>query len=311
MERLMNDHDHDHDHDQIQDAEEVILDAEPQLTALERAADRHGVHPQALTDFVMTGELTKIPISHRPSLVFALCEYIGIDPIEQPFMILAEGKPGTAKFREVLYATRRCTSAICRTRRISREIVSSGEVTIAGHSMISVRARATMASTGRYDEATGVVPLKVMSWGEKRGQRVWSDPDPTAAANLPMKAETKAKRRAVLDLVGLGLTDESEIEGIDRAVTYAVGQEPPTDANAEPASEQTLDQRWELAVDAWSRAEVPVGVVLAMVNRASPADVTAADHDKLEAIYKGLRNGHSGAQATVDSARARVDGTEA
>jgi hypothetical protein len=41
-------------------------------------------------------------------------------------------------------------------------------------------------------------------------------------ANAIMKAETKAKRRATLDLLGLGVLDESEAESIPNATTVAL-----------------------------------------------------------------------------------------
>jgi hypothetical protein len=41
-------------------------------------------------------------------------------------------------------------------------------------------------------------------------------------ANAIMKAETKAKRRATLDLLGLGVLDESETESIPNATTVAL-----------------------------------------------------------------------------------------
>jgi hypothetical protein len=43
-----------------------------------------------------------------------------------------------------------------------------------------------------------------------------------AYANAIMKAETKAKRRATLDLLGLGVLDESEAESIPNASTVAL-----------------------------------------------------------------------------------------
>ena len=43
-----------------------------------------------------------------------------------------------------------------------------------------------------------------------------------AYANAIMKAETKAKRRATLDLLGLGVLDESEADSIPNATTVAI-----------------------------------------------------------------------------------------
>ena len=57
---------------------------------------------------------------------------------------------------------------------------------------------AEAATRGPHPRVTGIVNIKGLS-GE-------------ALANAVMKAETKAKRRATLSLVGLGFLDESEVE---------------------------------------------------------------------------------------------------
>jgi len=211
--------------------DESIIDAE--IVTIDDAAGHHGIDPRVMREFVMTGDLSAIAKQDRPGLVMALCRYIGVDPIERPFSVFKDGK------REVLYANRACTSALCRVRRISREVIAVEEKTIAGQLVIFAKARATMLSTGRYDESTGVVPVMVDDkvWDEQARRKVskgWRMPDPNEAANLPMKAETKAKRRAVLDLVGLGLTDESEIDTIKGARIAQINMETGETFGAEP-----------------------------------------------------------------------------
>jgi hypothetical protein len=61
---------------------------------------------------------------------------------------------------------------------------------------------------GRTDVATGAVAT-----GQLRGD---------ALGNALMKAETKAKRRVTLSICGLGILDESEVEGIKGAVPLDV-----------------------------------------------------------------------------------------
>jgi hypothetical protein len=64
--------------------------------------------------------------------------------------------------------------------------------------VLVVTARATMPD-GRVDESIGALPIDKLQ-GEAR-------------ANALMKCETKAKRRVTLSICGLGMLDESEIEG--------------------------------------------------------------------------------------------------
>lgn len=191
-----------------------VIDAE--IVTIDAAARSHNVDPAVFRQFVMDGDISQIPRPDRPALVMALCQHIGIDPIERPFMVLHDGK------REVLYATRSCTSALCRERKIDRKLIGVEERTIAGQKLIVAHARAALMATGRSDEATGVVPVmqEDVEWvngpngRRKKVHKGWRMPNPAEAANLVMKAETKAKRRAVLDLVGLGITDESELDTI-------------------------------------------------------------------------------------------------
>ena len=195
---------------------------QPTLPAtIDAAARSHGVDTDAMQRFVLDGDLSSIPPPKRASLYVALCAYIGVDPIERPFLIFRDGK------REVLYAARSCTSALCRARGISREILGLTTETLAGHETIVAKARATIIATGRHDEATGAVPVLVndMEWDEQARRKVskgWRKPTPDEVSNAVMKAETKAKRRAVLDLVGLGIPDESELATIKGARTHSL-----------------------------------------------------------------------------------------
>jgi hypothetical protein len=79
-----------------------------------------------------------------------------------------------------------------------------------------VQARATDKS-GRTDEATGAVSIAGL-----RGE---------AMANAILKAETKAKRRVTLSIVGMGMLDETEVESIPGA---AAAEAPPPPQPSRP-----------------------------------------------------------------------------
>ena len=76
-------------------------------------------------------------------------------------------------------------------------------ITIAARELVEdiyiVTARATLPDS-RTDESIGAVPIGGLK-GESR-------------TNAMMKAETKAKRRVTLSIIGLGMFDESEVESI-------------------------------------------------------------------------------------------------
>jgi hypothetical protein len=88
-----------------------------------------------------------------------------------------------------------------------------------------VTARAAFPD-GRHDESIGAVPIAGLK-GESR-------------AHAMMKAETKAKRRVTLSLVGLSTLDESEVESIPGAqpVPVDLGREcspPPLNKSLTPS----------------------------------------------------------------------------
>jgi hypothetical protein len=188
------------------------------------AAASHGLFPETLFEYMLHGDVTSLTDANRVALIIAICKHIGIDPIERPFLLITE------KGRVILYAARGCAAALCRTRKISRALVSRVVVEIAGYKFIECVVRATMVEDGRVQDGIGVVPLLVYDKDTKQ----YREPDPIELANLCMKAHTKANRRAALDAVGLGIPDESELsEPIDVTSTATVSQTQPKRAALE------------------------------------------------------------------------------
>jgi hypothetical protein len=99
--------------------------------------------------------------------------------------------------KEILYLTRAGAQQLNKLHSVSHEIVSRNIHEAA--STYEVIARASLPD-GRHTESIGAVTIANLK-GE-------------AYCNALMKAETKAKRRATLDLLGLGLLDESEVASI-------------------------------------------------------------------------------------------------
>lgn len=138
---------------------------------------------------LLQGDLKGLSEPQRIDYYKKICLTVGLNPLTKPFEYLVlDGK-------HVLYATRNCTDQLCETRQISTMIISALEQ----NDLFVVRARVT-TPTGRQNEAIGAVDIKGMS-GKFR-------------ANAMMKAETKAKRRAVLSLCGLSFMDEVEVEDV-------------------------------------------------------------------------------------------------
>jgi hypothetical protein len=124
---------------------------------------------------------------------------MGLDPFTKPFDILRlNGK-------EVLYCTRSGTQQLNKLHKVSHLITSRDTNAEAGVYIVTSKAS---LPDGRCTESIGAVNIAGLK-GE-------------SYANAIMKAETKAKRRATLDLLGLGVLDESEAETIPNASVGAL-----------------------------------------------------------------------------------------
>jgi len=148
---------------------------------------------------ILQGDLSKLSAGDKVRYYNGYCERMGLDPFTKPFDILRlNGK-------EVLYCTRSGTQQLNKLHKVSHLITSRDTNAEAGVYIVTSKAS---LPDGRCTESIGAVNIAGLK-GE-------------AYANAIMKAETKAKRRATLDLLGLGVLDESEAESIPNATTVAL-----------------------------------------------------------------------------------------
>ncbi len=141
-----------------------------------------------LEKVLVGGNLKALTPALRIQYIDNLCKSLGLNPLLQPFEYLElSGKL-------VLYAKKSATEQLRSLNNISLTIV--GRELVDG--VYVVTAQATTPK-GRMDESVGAVPMPS---------------SPTEKANAIMKAETKAKRRVTLSICGLGMLDESEMDGI-------------------------------------------------------------------------------------------------
>lgn len=210
---------------------------------------------QALTPFqviervITAGDLAKMTPKERVSFYWRTCESLGLNPLTRPFeYINLDGKL-------TLYTRKDATDQLRRINGVTVTGLRREKDDDLGLLTVYATGR---DHTGREDEASGVVFVKGLAGN--------------ALANAVMKAETKAKRRLTLSLVGLGFLDESEIEGAARAdVDPATGEITTT---AKPAS--LLDQvRAQQAAMATPAADhEPAGDVIEGTATDVPAGLT-------------------------------------
>jgi hypothetical protein len=150
---------------------------------------------------------------------------MGLDPFTKPFDILRlNGK-------EVLYCTRSGTQQLNKLHKVSHLITSRDTNAEAGVYIVTSKAS---LPDGRCTESIGAVNIAGL-----KGEMY---------ANAIMKAETKAKRRATLDLLGLGVLDESEAESIPNASTVALQTMVEALPQMEVESVEVIEEDSELSI---------------------------------------------------------------
>lgn len=156
--------------------------------------------PGALIESVIVkGDLERLSPEQRTQFYVRVCESVKLNPLTKPFeYIKLNGKL-------TLYAKKDATDQLRQIHNISVTDLTESE----RDGVLVVTAK-VQNGEGRTDISKGAVAL-----GNASGDTL---------ANLIMKCETKAKRRATLSICGLGILDETELETIPDA---AKGNGPP------------------------------------------------------------------------------------
>jgi hypothetical protein len=155
---------------------------------------RVSIAPEIISALVTKGDLSGLDQVQKIQYYNAYCQRLGLDPLTQPFKILSlNGK-------QVLYCDRSGAQQLNKLHGVSHEIKTRSTE----NDLFVVTCRASLPD-GRFTDSIGAVNVTGL-----KGDGL---------ANAMMKSETKAKRRATLDLLGLGILDETETETIPMANT--------------------------------------------------------------------------------------------
>jgi len=187
--------------------------------------------PDVVARLVLDGDLSRLTDSQKVAYYNTLCVRVGLDPATQPFKLLKlDGKL-------VMYADKGAAQQLSDQRHISHQVVSREKF----DDVYSVTVRATMPD-GRFTDEDGIVSLTDFKDGKEivlKGK---------ALANAMMRATTKAKRRAVLALLGLGIMDETELDTVAGQTVEMPALPPPVvhepKALPEPKPEQKSPIPW-------------------------------------------------------------------
>lgn len=196
-----------------------------QLATTDNPAD---IAPEIMEKVLIGGDLAALKPEERISYYKAVCHSLKLNPLTRPFEYIAfEGKLA-------LYARRDCTEQL--RARDGIEILSLERKTEDGLHTVIAKAK---NRDGRQDEAIGAVPVVepnyVMEWQNGKKVRA-TNPlagkplNPIDRAKALKVCETQAKRRVTLSLAGLGIPDESEIEGISEPSVLSITREEQAEA---------------------------------------------------------------------------------
>lgn len=187
-----------------------------------------------------SGDYSSMTREEKAALYLSVSKALGLDPRMAPLAFI------TIDGREVLYANKGATDQLARVHRVTRTVTDGPKIitieTAGGRSLALAycQVEASLAD-GRRETDIGTVPV--------------FDP-----ANAMMHAITKAKRRATLAILGLGMLDVAEVADVAAAAPDRIKTE-----------RQVGDTR-----EATPRAEVPRGV---HVVRDDAAPRPADEHD--------------------------------
>jgi len=150
-----------------------------------------------ISSIVLNGDISRLTQDEKVSYYRQFCHRLGLDPISQPFKLLRlNGK-------KLLYCDRSGAQQLNKLHKVSHEI--RARETVSGCYIVTAKAS---TPDGRQTESIGAVHVESL-----KGDSL---------CNAMMKAETKAKRRATLDLLGLGILDELEADSLNGAIPIPV-----------------------------------------------------------------------------------------
>ena len=171
-----------------------------------------------LEKVILNADLSSLTGEQRVNYYMQVCNQYGLDAFTRPFEYIKLNNKLT------LYATKACAAALIELKSISTRIVSQEQF----QDVFVVTCEATRKDEHGETQVAqdiGVVPIANLK-GDQLG-------------NAMMKAATKAKRRTVLNMAGLGQTDETEIQSIANTSSAPVVRVE-VDEQGEIAEEQVI-----------------------------------------------------------------------
>ena len=192
-----------------------IIKSEKQINKTEKLSE------DTLNNIILNGDISGLEPPQLLEYYKWYCERFGLDSASKPFQII-EFKEG----KKVLYCTREGCQQLSKINEVSHQITDRQIQDTPEGKIFLVTARAILPSN-RFSESIGAVSLYKADgvWmNQQSPKKNYFKPNGKYLSlkgdeycNAIMKTETKAKRRATLDLLGLGIMEEQEVETIPNA----------------------------------------------------------------------------------------------
>lgn len=164
----------------------------------------------ALAEIYATGDLAKLAPRERVAYYLELCRSLGLNSLSRPFDWLVLDS------RLVLYPNKSCAEQLRRQHQISIKVLRRDIV--GDLFVVEVEGR---TPSGRTDQASKYVPLTGYNKQSREAYRLKG----ADLANAFAKAETGAKRRLVLSMIGLSSApDLEDVRTVRYVVVDAEGQ---------------------------------------------------------------------------------------
>jgi hypothetical protein len=172
-----------------------------------------------LSKLILRGDISSLSDTERVQYYHAICENLGLNPVTKPFDYLV------LRGKQVLYLNKSGAEQLNKVHGVSMTVTDTKKI----DDIYIVTARASVET--RMTDSTGCVNVKGL-YGDD-------------LANAYMKAETKAKRRATISLLGLAMLDETEVETIPNATTRQASIEIVEQPDNEPPVNEPSMEDWE------------------------------------------------------------------
>jgi hypothetical protein len=154
------------------------------------------VSDELLSKIVMSGNLAMLSGPDRLIYYYTYCRQLGLNPLSRPFDYIEEGEGD--KKKGTLFPNSQAASQLREKRNVSTRILREEFVLDGEVYSVCVEAR----RGDRTEEATGKVGIKTDRYGKPLSGE--------AKAKLMKKAETQARRRATLAIVGLDASGDED-----------------------------------------------------------------------------------------------------